>query len=474
MTFLHDLTAAEQLGALRSRRVSSRELTTHYLERIDRLESGLGSFVTVTAETALAEADRADECLARGEGGALTGLPLGIKDLFSTAGVRTTLGSAALADHVPETDSWTVGLLRRVGAVLVGKTNTAEFGATCFTENTVSSHPAVTPYDPTRSSSGSSGGAATAVAAGLLPLAHASDGAGSIRTPAATCHLIGFKPSRGLVSTAPATSFFSTSTEGPLARTVEDAALLMDVMAQPSAGDLYGWRSQQGFAESLRNSPRRALRVAVWTDTGIEGLTTHPESLSAVERTTRVLEDLGHRVRRISLPARWDQPIQNATTAWFAVAVATGVGTLIPPEGQALLTPFTQHLHEIGAALTGADYAVAQGVLARYASTFLAALQEYDVVLTPSTNGPPVRVGHFLAAGVEGVLDRMRDWSCFTPWTNLAGVPAVALPTHLDHDGLPHGVQLIGRQGRDTDLLMVAHQLEDAQLWDDVHPTTWT
>lgn len=474
MTSLHDLTAAEQLGALRSRRVSARELTAHYLERIDRLDGGLGSFVTVAPELALAEADRADQCLARGEGRALTGLPLGIKDLFSTAGVRTTLGSAALADHVPETDSWTVGLVRRAGAVLVGKTNTAEFGATCFTENTVTNHPAVTPYDPTRSSSGSSGGAATAVAAALLPVAHGSDGAGSLRTPAATCHLVGFKPSRGLVSAAPATSFFSTSTEGPLARTVEDAAILLEVMAHPWAGDLYGWRSGEGFAQSIERNPGNGLRVAAWTDTGVAGLATHPESLRAVERTTRVLEDLGHRVQEISLPAPWDQPIEEATTAWFAVAVAAGAGTLLPPEGRALLTPFTRHLHEIGVALTATQYAVAQAVLARYASTFLEALQGYDLVLTPSTNGPPVPVGHFLAEGVEGVFARMRDWSCFTPWTNLAGVPAVALPTHLDESGWPHGIQLIGPQGRDTDLLRVARQLEDAGLWEDVHPTTWT
>lgn len=253
MSELHELSAARQLRALRTGDISSRDLTEHYLTRIDRLDGELGAFVTVTPEFAIDEADRADERLARGEWSPLCGLPLGIKDLHATAGIRTTWGSVALADYVPADDSWTVGLLRRAGAVVLGKTNAPEFGATCFTENDVTPRPAVTPYGPTRYSSGSSGGSATAVAAGLLPVAHGSDGAGSIRTPAATCHLVGVKPSRGLVSPAPASSFFSTGTEGPIARTVEDAALLLDVMAQPWPGDLYGWRPR-------RVSPRPSRR----------------------------------------------------------------------------------------------------------------------------------------------------------------------------------------------------------------------
>lgn len=178
----HELTAVQQVRALRAGEITSRTLTEHYLARIDRLGGDLGAFVTVEADSALAEADRADERLAHGEQPPLCGLPIGIKDLHPTAGIRTTFGSAPLAGFVPPADSWTVGLIREAGAVVLRKTNTPEFGATCRTESDVTARPAVTPYATSRYSSGSSGGAATAVAAGPLALAHGSDGAGSIRT----------------------------------------------------------------------------------------------------------------------------------------------------------------------------------------------------------------------------------------------------------------------------------------------------
>ncbi|MEU3642140.1 amidase [Lentzea sp. NPDC034063] len=460
----HELTAAQQLKALHAKEISSRELTAHYLERIER-HAGLGAFVTVN-ESALDDAARADDRLARGEQAALLGLPLGIKDLAATAGLRTTFGSAALAEFVPQQDSWTVGLLRQAGAVVLGKTNTSEFGASCYTENDVTPSPAVTPYAPTRYSSGSSGGAATAVAAGLLPVAHASDGAGSIRTPAATCHLVGFKPSRGLVSPAPAASFLLASTEGPMARTVEDAALLLDVMASPAPGDLYGWRNEGSFASALKL--RRRLRIAMWTDTGT-GEDADPQAELAVRRTASVLEELGHDVREIPLPARWDEPVGRAILAWFAYQVGTVAQMMVPLNRTHLLRPYARHLLAINDTLSANDVVMAQALLARYASTFLAAVDDYDVVLTPTTNGPPVPIGYY--AGDEA--DLMLKWSCHTPWANLAGVPAISLPSHVDAGGLPHGVHLVGRNRRDSELLALAAQLESAALWDELHPPSW-
>jgi amidase len=473
MTELHELSAVDQLRALRNRSVSSTELTQHYLTRIDKFGEELGAFVTVTPELALEEAARADARLALDEWAPLRGLPIGIKDLYATAGVRTTSGSAALDGQVPAADSWTVGLLRQAGAVVVGKTNAAEFGATCFTENDVTAHAAVTPYDRSRYSSGSSGGAATAVAAGLLPVAHAGDGAGSTRTPAATCHLVGVKPSRGLVSSAPQTSFVSTTIEGPIARTVSDAALLLDVMAQPWPGDLYGWRPEQSFTNAIRPEPARRLTIAMWTQTGLDGLEPHPESVRAAQRTATLLRELGHEVREIAIPAGYPEPVQRAMQRSFEVAIAAGVPAIVPPERHGLLTPYTRHLLGRGSALSGTDVVLDQAVLARYASTFLAALADFDAAVTPTTNGPAVPLGHFLGDGVESVGDRMLAWSCHTPWANLAGVPAVSLPSHLDAAGLPVGVQLVGRPRRDGDLLALAAALERAGLWADVHPPCW-
>jgi amidase len=472
MSDLHELSAAAQLAALRSRQISARDLTEHYLARIEQLDPQLGAFVTVTPELAREEADRADFRRAAGEDAPLLGLPLGIKDLHATAGVRTTLGSVPFADLVPTEDAWTVGRLRQAGTVLLGKTNAPEFGATCHTHNDVTAVPAVTPYDPTRYASGSSGGAAAAVAGGLMPVGHASDGAGSTRTPAATCHLVGVKPSRGLVSAAPAGSFFSTGTEGPLARTVEDAALLLDVMAQPWAGDVYGWRPTTPFAEALRAEPR-SLAVAVWTATGLDGAEAHPEAVRAVRRTAALLAGLGHDVREVPLPAGIDGPVRDAVVMWFATGVGATVSTLVPPGRQHELTPYTRWLVEQERQLSAKDVVLGQAVLARYAQAFLAALEPFDVALTPTTNGPPVPVGHYFADGPEGQAERMLAWSCYTPWVNLTGQPAVSLPSHLDPDGLPLAVQLVGRPRRDGELLALAAQLESAALWRDVHPPCW-
>jgi amidase len=473
MSDLHELSAFEQVRAMRDREICSRDLTEHYLDRIERLDPLLGSFLTVPHELARAEAKDADDRLARGDILPLLGLPLAIKDLHSTAGVRTTFGSAALAEHVPADDDWTVGRLRQAGVVLVGKTNVPEFGPTCFTENDLKAQPAVTPYDTTRYASGSSGGAAAAVAAGLLPVAHASDGAGSTRTPAATCHLVGVKPSRGLVSTAPVTSFLSAGTEGPLARSVRDAALLLDVMAQPWAGDLHGWKPATRFLDAIEQPPGRALRVAAWTGTGLEGVQPHPESVRAVERAMAALDGLGHDVWEIAVPSPCDQSVRSALRTWFAYSVGLTVPTLVPPTADRLLTAYTRHLIDQAQSLTAGDVVSAQAVLARYASSLLAALDNFDIALTPTTNGPPVALGHFTSEGVEQVADRMLAWSCYTPWVNLTGQPAISVPSHTDPHGLPYAIQLVGRPRRDTELLSLAAQLESIGLWNDIHPACW-
>jgi amidase len=473
MSDLHELSAAAQLRALRAREISALDLATHYLDRIERLDGELGAFRTVTRDLALEEAARADARLADGDPAPLLGLPIAVKD-YPTAGVRTTLGSAALANFVPTDDGWTIGLLRKAGAVLLGKTNTAEFGATCFTENEVTGHRAVTPYDVTRYSSGSSGGSATAVAAGLAPLAHAADGAGSTRTPAATCHLDGVKPSRGVVSpAAPSSSLAPTTIEGPITRNVADAALLLDVMAQPSRGDPTGWRHDGSFADAISRPPGGPLRVAMWADTGLDGVDPHPEAVHAIQRAAAVLRDAGHDVSEIAVPAPYGEPVRHALETWFAAMVHASIAPLLPVEQHDLLLPYTRLLFDAGATLSSTDILMAQAVLARFADAYLAALDDYDLALTPTTSGPPVPIGHFLANGVKGVADAMLAWSCYTPWANLTGQPAVSLPSHLDADDLPYGVQLVGRPRHDGELLAMAAQLEGAGLWNDLHPHCW-
>lgn len=472
MTALHELTAAEQLRALRARELSSAELTDHYLDRIERHDTALGAFVTVIADDARASAADADRRRARGDDLPLLGLPLGIKDLQATAGIRTTFGCAAFEGFVPPEDSWTVGQVRRAGAVVVGKTNTPEFGATCYTENCVTEHPAVTPYDTARYASGSSGGSAAAVAAGLVPLAHASDGAGSIRTPAATCALVGVKPSRGLVSAAPASGFLATTTEGPLARTVADAALLLDVMAAPAPGDLYAAPAHGSFADAVQRGLDRPLRIAMWTDAGLDA-EPHPDAVSAAEHTADALRALGHEIVEREIPARVDAATRRAFEVWFASTVGAATATLVPPDRHDALTPFTRHLVALTAVLSATDVLLAHAALARYASAFLAAFADVDAALIPVTATPPLPLGHFLDAGVEHVMDRMLAWSGHTPWANLTGQPAIAVPSMLTADGLPMGAQLVGQRGRDDVLLALAAGLEEAGGWHAAHPPCW-
>ncbi|MGH3683410.1 MAG: amidase family protein, partial [Natronosporangium sp.] len=233
MAELHDLTALEQAAAIRRREVSATELVTHYLSRIAAHDPELGAFVTVTAGPALAAAR------APAPPGPLAGVPVAVKDLTLTAGVRTSFGSAVFATFVPQLDADVVTALRRAGTVSLGKTATSEFGTALYCE-TALGPPTRSPWRPSHTAGGSSGGAAAAVAAGLVSAAQGNDGGGSVRIPAAICGLVGFKPSRGVVSGGPiGFGAFGLPTDGPIARTVTDAAALLDAMAAPVPGQPY-------------------------------------------------------------------------------------------------------------------------------------------------------------------------------------------------------------------------------------------
>ena len=277
MTQLHDLTALDQAAAVRAGEVSPTELVRHALSRIEALDAGLGAFVTVTPERALAAAAAADRAALRGgELPPLLGVPTAIKDLNNTAGVRTTFGCTVFADFVPTTDDAVVTKLAAAGTISLGKTNTPEFGFPCYTDNALAG-PARSPWDTSLLAGGSSGGAAVAVAAGLLPFAQGSDGGGSIRIPAGINGLFGIKPARGRVSNAPLGSETTgLGVQGPLARTVRDAAAMLDAMAGPVPGDPF-WaaplpagetflgaadRAPVRSTRSIRSSISRGLRVS--------------------------------------------------------------------------------------------------------------------------------------------------------------------------------------------------------------------
>ncbi|MEV0280719.1 amidase [Streptomyces sp. NPDC050610] len=478
---LHDLTALEQGDAIRAGNLSPVELTEHYLERIERLDSTVGAFITVTHEIARKQAAEAERTAseARREGRELPplhGVPVPVKDVSFVAGVRCTMGSAALVDHVPTVDDHVVTKLRAAGTVLLGKTNTSEFALPPYAENRVAP-PARTPWGLDRSAGGSSGGAATTVASGLAPVAHGTDSGGSIRIPSSACGLFGLKPSRGRVGEGPALHDVSGMTAaGPLARTVADAAALLDVLAAPVPGGPFtapALPPGETFAQQALRRPK-TLRVACMPEPSVPGVSLHPDCREAVDEAADLLRELGHTVDELPPPVLSGGAAAALRQIWEVMAATSPV----PPGSEELLTPLTRELRKGAAKVSGVEYA--QGLqefrkLGRLiADTIQPADTGYDVILTPTLAQPPVPVGSLHDdANPAGDFELM---SAFTPYTmlyNATGQPAASVPLHWNVENLPIGVMLAARYGDEATLISLSAQLEEARPWAARVPALW-
>jgi amidase len=452
--------ALEQARLVREREVSSTELVELYLERIGRLDPQLNSFVTVCPD----EAREAARVIDTSNGSApFRGVPIAIKDLTATAGIRTTYSSRAYADYVPDFDTAVVRRIRDAGFVILGKTNTPELGTTAFTESDLNGT-TKNPWDPERTPGGSSGGAAAALAAGLLPVAHGSDGGGSIRIPASCCGVFGLKPSRGRVSPAPFASFEGLATSGPLARYVRDAAALLDAVAGYELGDPW-WAPPptRPFVEEV-GAPTGALRIAATSSPPVDAVV-DPECVAALESAAALLSELGHELVERTPP--WSEP-DLALTFIEVWQVTPG---LHPVEDASLLTTLNRQLVELAGVASAADLARAIVRLQMLARRVVAFWQEVDVVVTPTLALPPVRIGW--QESVDGAIEQLLRNTEFTPFTaiaNLTGLPAMSIPLYWSADGLPIGVQAIGPPAGDALLLRLAAQLEAARPWADKHP----
>ena len=460
MTELHDLTALAQGEAVRRREVSPLELVDHYVARTD----DVGAFVTRTPELAR---ERARD-LPAGDG-PLWGVPTAIKDLNLTAGIRTTFGSPAFSDYVPDVSDAVTLAIEAAGMVSLGKTSTPEFGSPCYTEPE-GLPPAVTPWDRTRMAGGSSGGAAAAVAAGLAPVAQGSDGGGSIRIPASCCGLVGLKPTRGRVSGHPMYGDpVGLGTTGPIARTVRDAAAMLDVLAGRRVGDpTWAPPPSASFVSACEREPGR-LRIARFSTPLVTDTPVDPECLRGYEDASALLASLGHDLEDVPVPIPPDA-IGVFETCW---AVLTAL-SVVPPDAEPLLRPLTRWLTERGRAVSGPEFGLAIGELRRVAAVALAALAPYDAVLTPTLASPPLPVG-----AIRNDEDPAADFEAqkaFTPWTsawNVTGMPAVSLPLHWTPGGLPVGVMLAARPAEEELLLALAAQVEAAAPWHDRRPPGW-
>jgi amidase len=473
MTQLHELDALSAAAAVRRRDISPVELVEHALDRITRLDGGIGAFVTVTADAALAQARHAERAVAeRDDLPPLFGVPTAVKDLNLTAGVPTKFGSAAYRDNVPTVDDHVVTLMRAAGLISVGKTATPEFGLPCYTETDIGP-PARTPWDTTRLAGGSSGGAGAAVASGFVPVSQGSDGGGSIRIPASVCGLVGLKPARGRVSRGPLDMDSARlSVLGPLAHTVRDAAAFLDAVAIPQPGDpdpappLPPGETFLGWCDRDPGT----LRIGRYLHSPIES-DLDPQVQAAWEQASTLLDSLGHRVADVDPPLP-PEAVPHFETVWTVLAASWPV----PPEQEPMLRPLTRHLRERGAAITGAQFATALGMLNVLSRRSLAATADLDAVLVPTLAQLPQPVGYFVGTDGDPAADfeRQKRFTPFTAMYNMTGEPAISLPLCQSRDGLPIGIMLVGRPRGEGPLLSVAAQLEAALPWADRHPRIWT
>lgn len=455
---------------MRKREVSPRELTEHYLDRIAGLDHEVGAYLTVVPELARAQAAAAETALRDDTcSSPLLGVPVPVKDLTAVEGVRCTFGSLAYAEHVASWDDHVVTRLREAGTIMLGKTNTPEFALPCYTENRLAP-PTRNPWDPTRSPGGSSGGSAAAVAAGLAPIAHGTDAGGSIRIPASACGLVGIKPSRGRVSNGPSADVAGLSVHGPLARTVADAAALLDVMSGPAPGDsrtALALPAGETFLEHARREPG-SLRVAAMLQPMVPGVAPHPDCTDGYRRTALLLDALGHRVTELDAPS--DPLLVEAFSDVLAVLSAL---PSVPDES--VLMPFTRSLRAGAASVPGARFAQAVSLFheagQRLADTLFA---EYDVILSPTLGQLPGLIGALRDDGdPTAEFAAMAAFMPYTPLANITGLPSVNVPLHWNSEGLPVGSMLTARHGAEPLLISLAAQLEAAQPWSGRRPALW-
>ena len=453
-------TAREMAAAVRSRQVSARELLELHLARIEERNPELNAIVSLDTERAMKGAWAADDHLAGGGVlGPLHGLPFAVKDTHAVAGWRTTYGSPLYAEHVPDTDDLIVERVRRAGVVLIGKTNVPEFAAGSHTFNTVFGTTR-NPVDPSRSAGGSSGGAAAALAAGMVPLADGSDMGGSLRNPASFCGVVGLRPSLGRVPEWPQPNLWeSTSVGGPLARNVDDLALLLSVLAGPDRrSPLALGDPGTAFAPPLSGT-LRGLRVAWSLDLG--------GAFEVDHEVARVIEDAGRLIARNGARTFGAWPELEHADETFRTLRAwhfqARYGALLREHPEAFKQSLADNIRA-GESLTGADVALAYERRTEIAQRMRTFFDDYDVLVMPVSQVPPFPADQEFPSEINGnPLGSYLDWMRSAYFITVTGCPAISVPAGTTADGLPVGVQIVAPHGADRRLLGIAAAFEAAR-----------
>ena len=454
--------ALEQARLVRNKEVSPLELVQLYLERIERLNPQLGCYFTVMAEMAIAQAQTQTQMLAEADKSTelppFFGVPIAIKDLNPVADVPCCYGNPALRDRIATYDDVVVTKVKQAGFIILGKTATSELGSFPYTEPT-GFPPARNPWNPEYTPGGSSGGAAAAVAAGLCAIAQGSDAGGSIRGPAFCCGLVGIKPARGRVSYAPFGDRLSgVAANGPIARTVMDAAALLDVISGYVTGDPYWLPEPNSSFLAAAMQPPSSLRIA-FTNSLPEIGTADSVCQQAVLGAVRLLEAMGHRVEE-GCPD-FTGLIEPFTTVWQAGVAYAG----IPKE---VLQPMNQWLLERSG--SAGDYLRAVDAVHAIARRIIAFFDSVDVLILPTYMHPPIRVGEWAALSPEETLQKIINWVAPCPPFNASGLPAIAIPTGFAPNGLPIGIQIVGRPTAEATIIAIAAQLEVDKFWSQHRP----
>lgn len=439
-----------------SRKLSPVEITQASLRQIDALDPTLNAFLTVCGDEAMQSARQA-EASAGPDSPPLHGIPIAVKDLEATSGIRTTLGSLVFRDWVPDRDSIIVERLKKAGAIVLGKTNTPEFGESTSTENRLRDD-CRNPWDPTRTSGGSSGGSGAALAAYMCPLATGTDGGGSIRIPASFCGVYGIKPTHGRVPTRDnGWSLFSDP--GPMTRSVRDAALMLNLIAGHDPGDSLAIRSAPpNFTDAL-DGQVKGLRIAWSSDLGFG--TVDPEALSVAREAAERFSDMGCSLED-------DAPQSGAPFEIFGAIVVvedyvTSGGLLNSHPDE--LMGYVKSTIEAGSRATGADYARAMAGLWKFRARMEDFFQRYDLLLTPTTAVPAYPIGARPREIMGQRVNKLWGATPFTAGFNLSGNPAASIPCGFSSDGLPIGLQIVGRWGDEMSVLRASAALERARPW---------
>ena len=458
--------ALEMRDAIKSKMLSPVEVMEDVLRNIDRVNLKVNAYCTITIENANAEARRAEDMIMKGEDlGALHGIPVSIKDLIFTKDIRTTGGTAMYKDFVPDVDAIVVERLKAAGAILIGKTNTSQSGWVAITDNLLFG-PTRNPWNTERTSGGSSGGAASAVASFMGPLAVGSDGGGSIRIPSSFCGVFGFKPSFGRVPTGPGFPelWEGLATIGPITRTVSDAALMMEVISGRDDRDHFSLSDMGLQYLPHLNEDLKGMRVAWSKDLGYAIV--DPQVLKVTEAAIKTFAALGCTVEEAG-------PQVGSTEETFTTVVAASIAASLVEKldewgdhFEPALVKFLQKSKDIKAT----EYIKARFAHLKYWRAIQVFFEKYDLLITPTVAVPPFEVGIYGPREIAGEKVTSLGWMPFTYPFNITGQPAASVPCGWTEDGLPVGLQIVGRRFDDTTVLRACAAFEHASPWADKIP----